>query len=70
MPRSLESQKSTVWWNDGGKSQTGVGERVEEELVTKSIINYFKEFAARGNKETGQAIGRTGVKRRVCLFFN
>ena len=55
MPRSLKSQKSTVWWNDGGKSQAGVGERVEEELETKSIINYFKEFAAGGNKERGQA---------------
>lgn len=42
---------------------------MEEELETKSIIYYFKEFAAKGNKETGQAIGKTGVKRKVCLFL-
>lgn len=37
-------------------------ERVEgEELETESVINYFKEFAA---KEIRQAVGGTGVNRK------
>lgn len=54
----------------GGKSQTGVGERVEEkELETESIISYFKELVAGGNKETGEAIRRTGVERMFFFFY-
>lgn len=55
----------------GGKSQTGVGERVEEkELETESIISYFKELVAGGNKETGEAIRRTGVERMFFFFIS
>lgn len=51
------------------ESQTGVEKRVEEEeLETKSIIDCFKKFAAKGNKETEQAIGRTGVRREGHFF--
>lgn len=67
--RELNCQKSSLveWW----EQKPDWSWRVEEELETKSIICYFKEFAAKGNKETGQAIGKTGVKRKVCLFvFN
>lgn len=54
----------------GGESQTGVGERVEEEeLETESIISYCKEFVAGRNKEIGEAIRRTGAKRMFLVFF-
>lgn len=51
-------------------------ERVEgEELEKESVINYFKEFAA---KEIRQAVGGTGVNRKkfktteikTCLYVD
>lgn len=74
MSKSLAIQKSTVQWNDRGKNQTGIG-KSGRRGTGESVINYFKEFAA---KEIRQAVGGTGVNRKkfktteikTCLYVD